>query len=105
MAPVTVGAGAVTGAGTTVYRDVPPGALALTRPEFVIVEGWAERKRQKMLGGGAAASKSARPTNGASGKARPAPNCQAKDQEEGGEGQGQAEREAALTVDIHGGPS
>jgi bifunctional UDP-N-acetylglucosamine pyrophosphorylase/glucosamine-1-phosphate N-acetyltransferase len=50
VAPVTVGAGAVTGAGTTVYRDVPPGALALTRPEFVVVEGWAERKRQKALG-------------------------------------------------------
>jgi bifunctional UDP-N-acetylglucosamine pyrophosphorylase/glucosamine-1-phosphate N-acetyltransferase len=50
VAPVTVGAGAVTGAGTTVYRDVPPGALALTRPELVVVEGWAERKRQKMSG-------------------------------------------------------
>ena len=74
MAPVTVGAGAVTGAGTTVYRDVPPGALALTRPEFVVVEGWAERKRQKMLGGAGAPAKSARPTNGATGKARPAPS-------------------------------
>ena len=50
VAPVTVGAGAVTAAGTTVYRDVPPGALALTRPEIVFVEGWAERKRRKMLG-------------------------------------------------------
>jgi bifunctional UDP-N-acetylglucosamine pyrophosphorylase/glucosamine-1-phosphate N-acetyltransferase len=50
VAPVTVGAGAVTAAGTTVYRDVPPGSLALTRPEMAIVEGWAERKRQKMLG-------------------------------------------------------
>jgi bifunctional UDP-N-acetylglucosamine pyrophosphorylase / glucosamine-1-phosphate N-acetyltransferase len=50
VAPVTVGAGAVTAAGTTVYRDVPPGALALTRPEMAIVEGWAERKRQKALG-------------------------------------------------------
>jgi len=50
VAPVTVGAGAVTGAGTTVYRDGPRGALALTRPEIVFVEGWAERKRQKMSG-------------------------------------------------------
>lgn len=50
VAPVTVGAGAVTAAGTTVYRDVPPGALALTRPELVFVDGWAERKRRKMLG-------------------------------------------------------
>jgi bifunctional UDP-N-acetylglucosamine pyrophosphorylase/glucosamine-1-phosphate N-acetyltransferase len=63
VAPVTVGAGAVTAAGTTVYRDVPPGALALTRPEMVIVEGWTERKRQRMTGGG-------KPTNGATGKAK-----------------------------------
>jgi bifunctional UDP-N-acetylglucosamine pyrophosphorylase/glucosamine-1-phosphate N-acetyltransferase len=48
VAPVTVGKGAVTAAGTTVYADVPAGALALTRPELVIVEGWAERKRQRM---------------------------------------------------------
>jgi bifunctional UDP-N-acetylglucosamine pyrophosphorylase/glucosamine-1-phosphate N-acetyltransferase len=50
VAPVTVGKGAVTAAGTTVYRDVPPGALALTRPEMVCIDGWAERKRQRMLG-------------------------------------------------------
>ncbi|MGZ3441471.1 MAG: bifunctional UDP-N-acetylglucosamine diphosphorylase/glucosamine-1-phosphate N-acetyltransferase GlmU [Polyangia bacterium] len=68
VAPVTVGAGAVTGAGTTVYRDIPPGALALTRPELVVVEGWAERKRQRMTGGGG------KPTNGASGKAKHAAN-------------------------------
>jgi bifunctional UDP-N-acetylglucosamine pyrophosphorylase / glucosamine-1-phosphate N-acetyltransferase len=68
VAPVTVGAGAVTAAGTTVYRDIPPGALALTRPELVIVDGWAERKRQRMSGG------AAKPTNGASGKAKHAAN-------------------------------
>ena len=48
VAPVTVGKGAVTAAGTTVYKDVPPGALALTRTEIVFKEGWAEKKRQKM---------------------------------------------------------
>jgi bifunctional UDP-N-acetylglucosamine pyrophosphorylase/glucosamine-1-phosphate N-acetyltransferase len=48
VAPVTVGKGAVTGAGTTVYRDVPAGALAVTRPPIAFVEGWAERKRQRM---------------------------------------------------------
>ena len=52
VAPVTVGTGAVTAAGTTVYKDVPAGALALTRPEMAIVPGWAERKRQRMTGGG-----------------------------------------------------
>jgi bifunctional UDP-N-acetylglucosamine pyrophosphorylase / glucosamine-1-phosphate N-acetyltransferase len=49
VAPVRVGKGAVTAAGTTVYKDVPPGALALTRPEIVFKEGWAEKKRQKMM--------------------------------------------------------
>jgi bifunctional UDP-N-acetylglucosamine pyrophosphorylase/glucosamine-1-phosphate N-acetyltransferase len=48
VAPVTVGKGAVTAAGTTVYKDVPAGALALTRTEMVFKEGWAEKKRQKM---------------------------------------------------------
>jgi bifunctional UDP-N-acetylglucosamine pyrophosphorylase/glucosamine-1-phosphate N-acetyltransferase len=45
VAPVTVGRGAVVGAGTTVYEDVPAGALALTRTKQVAVDGWAERKR------------------------------------------------------------
>jgi bifunctional UDP-N-acetylglucosamine pyrophosphorylase/glucosamine-1-phosphate N-acetyltransferase len=48
VAPVTVGRGAVTAAGTTVYKDVPAGALALTRTEIVFNEGWADRKRDKM---------------------------------------------------------
>jgi bifunctional UDP-N-acetylglucosamine pyrophosphorylase/glucosamine-1-phosphate N-acetyltransferase len=48
VAPVTVGKGAVTAAGTTVYKDVPAGALALTRTEIVFKEGWADRKREKM---------------------------------------------------------
>ena len=48
VAPVTVGAGAVVGAGTTVYRDVSPGALALTRVEQKEVPGYAERKRKLM---------------------------------------------------------
>jgi hypothetical protein len=36
-----------------VYRDVPPGALALTRVEQVAVPGYAEKKRLKeeALGG------------------------------------------------------
>jgi bifunctional UDP-N-acetylglucosamine pyrophosphorylase/glucosamine-1-phosphate N-acetyltransferase len=48
VAPVTVGKNAVTAAGTTVYKDVPAGALALTRTEIVFKEGWAARKRDKM---------------------------------------------------------
>lgn len=45
VAPVTVGANAVVAAGTTVTRDVPPGALAISRVEQVHREGYAEKKK------------------------------------------------------------
>jgi bifunctional UDP-N-acetylglucosamine pyrophosphorylase / glucosamine-1-phosphate N-acetyltransferase len=44
IAPVTVGDEAYTGAGSVISEDVPPGSLALTRPERKTVEGYAERK-------------------------------------------------------------
>lgn len=44
IAPVTVGNGAYTAAGTTVTKDVPDNALALDRGEFRIKEGYALRK-------------------------------------------------------------
>jgi bifunctional UDP-N-acetylglucosamine pyrophosphorylase/glucosamine-1-phosphate N-acetyltransferase len=47
VAPVTVGEGAVTAAGSTIARDVPANALALERSEQVTIEGWAERRRVK----------------------------------------------------------
>ena len=46
VAPVTVGANAVVAAGTTVTRDVPEGALAITRVEQVHREGYAEKKKK-----------------------------------------------------------
>jgi bifunctional UDP-N-acetylglucosamine pyrophosphorylase / glucosamine-1-phosphate N-acetyltransferase len=46
VAPVTVGRDAYVGSGSTVTRDVPRGALALTRVKQVNVEGWADRFRE-----------------------------------------------------------
>lgn len=47
VAPVTVGEKAVTGAGSTITRDVPPGALAVERSRQVIVPDWAKKKAER----------------------------------------------------------
>jgi len=46
VAPITIGKGAVTGAGSVLTKDVLPDSLALERGEQVIKEGWAKRKRE-----------------------------------------------------------
>jgi len=45
VAPVEIGAGAVTAAGSAITRDVPPGALALERNEQVQVDDYAQRRQ------------------------------------------------------------
>ncbi|BBZ08817.1 bifunctional protein GlmU [Mycolicibacterium doricum] len=45
VAPVTVGDGAYTGAGTVIRDDVPPGALAVSSGSQRNIEGWVIRKR------------------------------------------------------------
>jgi bifunctional UDP-N-acetylglucosamine pyrophosphorylase / glucosamine-1-phosphate N-acetyltransferase len=45
VAPVTVGDGSYTGAGTVVRDDVPPGALAVSAGPQRNIEGWVQRKR------------------------------------------------------------
>jgi bifunctional UDP-N-acetylglucosamine pyrophosphorylase/glucosamine-1-phosphate N-acetyltransferase len=47
VAPVVIGAGAITAAGSTIARDVPDGALALERTEQVTIEGWAARRAKR----------------------------------------------------------
>jgi bifunctional UDP-N-acetylglucosamine pyrophosphorylase/glucosamine-1-phosphate N-acetyltransferase len=47
VAPLTVGEGAYVAAGSTITRDVPPGALALGRAQQVDKAGWAERKARE----------------------------------------------------------
>ena len=58
VAPVTVGDGAYTGAGTVIRDDVPPGALAVSAGPQRNIEGWVERKRP-----GSAAAEAARRAN------------------------------------------
>lgn len=45
VAPVTIGDGAYTAAGSVVTQDVPPGAMAVARARQRNVEGWVERRR------------------------------------------------------------
>jgi bifunctional UDP-N-acetylglucosamine pyrophosphorylase/glucosamine-1-phosphate N-acetyltransferase len=45
VAPVVIGDGAYTGAGTVVREDVPPGALAVSAGPQRNIEGWVQRKR------------------------------------------------------------
>jgi len=45
VAPVTVGDGAYTGAGTVLREDVPPGALAVSAGPQRNIEDWVQRKR------------------------------------------------------------
>jgi bifunctional UDP-N-acetylglucosamine pyrophosphorylase/glucosamine-1-phosphate N-acetyltransferase len=45
VAPVRIGQGAITGAGSAIAKDVPAGALGIERTDQRNLEGWAERKR------------------------------------------------------------
>ncbi len=45
VAPVTIGDGAYTAAGSVITKDVPAGALAVARGQQRNIEGWVARKR------------------------------------------------------------
>jgi bifunctional UDP-N-acetylglucosamine pyrophosphorylase/glucosamine-1-phosphate N-acetyltransferase len=45
VAPVTIGDGAYTAAGSVITGDVPPGAMAVARAQQRNIDGWVERKR------------------------------------------------------------
>jgi bifunctional UDP-N-acetylglucosamine pyrophosphorylase / glucosamine-1-phosphate N-acetyltransferase len=62
VAPVTVGDGVYTAAGSVITKDVPPGALAVARGQQRNIEGWVARKRP-----GSAAAKAAEAALRASG--------------------------------------
>jgi bifunctional UDP-N-acetylglucosamine pyrophosphorylase / glucosamine-1-phosphate N-acetyltransferase len=65
IAPVTVGAGAIIAAGTTVTEDVPADALVIGRVPQVNRAGWASRRRA-LQAGVDRETKSTRPTPQAS---------------------------------------
>jgi bifunctional UDP-N-acetylglucosamine pyrophosphorylase/glucosamine-1-phosphate N-acetyltransferase len=47
VAPLEIGAGAVTGAGSTITRDVPAGSLAVERAKQKIIPDWNTREKHK----------------------------------------------------------
>jgi bifunctional UDP-N-acetylglucosamine pyrophosphorylase/glucosamine-1-phosphate N-acetyltransferase len=61
VAPITVGDGAYTAAGSVIVEDVPPGALAVGRAHQRNVEGWVEKRRP----GSSSARAAARATSSA----------------------------------------
>ncbi|MER7150466.1 bifunctional UDP-N-acetylglucosamine diphosphorylase/glucosamine-1-phosphate N-acetyltransferase GlmU [Streptomyces lydicus] len=64
VAPVTVGDGAYTAAGSVITKDVPPGSLAVARGQQRNIEGWVARKRP----GSAAAQAAAAARRGSEGE-------------------------------------
>ncbi len=47
VAPLTIGEGAQTAAGSTITKDVPPGALAIERAVQRTIAGWVARRRRR----------------------------------------------------------
>ncbi|MDH2389156.1 bifunctional UDP-N-acetylglucosamine diphosphorylase/glucosamine-1-phosphate N-acetyltransferase GlmU [Streptomyces sp. HNM0663] len=64
VAPVTVGDGAYTAAGSVITKDVPPGSLAVARGQQRNIEGWVARKRPGSAAAEAAAAATERVSDG-----------------------------------------
>jgi bifunctional UDP-N-acetylglucosamine pyrophosphorylase/glucosamine-1-phosphate N-acetyltransferase len=47
VAPIKVGKGAITGAGSTISKDVPEGSLAIGRARQIIIKDWKRKPKEK----------------------------------------------------------
>ncbi|MGQ0793435.1 MAG: bifunctional UDP-N-acetylglucosamine diphosphorylase/glucosamine-1-phosphate N-acetyltransferase GlmU [Deltaproteobacteria bacterium] len=47
VAPLKVGSGSTTAAGSTITKDVPAGSLAIGRAKQVVIEGWKRKAHKK----------------------------------------------------------
>ena len=67
VAPVTLGDGSYTAAGSVITEDVPPGAMAVARGRQRNIEGWVQRRRpgSRAAEAAAAAQEQDRPTGAA----------------------------------------
>ncbi len=70
VAPVAIGDGAYTAAGSVITDDVPAGAMAVGRARQRVIAGWVERKRAGT--DSAEAARAARAASGADGPGWPA---------------------------------
>ncbi|MGC5409881.1 bifunctional UDP-N-acetylglucosamine diphosphorylase/glucosamine-1-phosphate N-acetyltransferase GlmU, partial [Streptomyces sp. DT225] len=61
VAPVTVGDGVYTAAGSVITKDVPSGSLAVARGQQRNIEGWVARKRPGSAAAQAAQAAEERP--------------------------------------------
>jgi bifunctional UDP-N-acetylglucosamine pyrophosphorylase/glucosamine-1-phosphate N-acetyltransferase len=68
VAPVTVGDGAYTAAGSVITSDVPPGAMAIARTPQRNVAGWVRRRRSGTPAADAAAAAESRAEAAAGGR-------------------------------------
>lgn len=66
VAPVEIGDGAYTAAGSVITEDVPPGAMAVGRAKQRNIDGWVERRRPNSSS--ASAARAARDAEQASGR-------------------------------------
>ena len=68
VAPVKLGKGAVTGAGSVITSDVPAGALAVERSEQRVVRGYRKRRDAEAKSGATGTEPAGKSDTGARGK-------------------------------------